>query len=250
MGFAISFSAGLGAIVIFVLILSLAYNLLNLKAKNDDRQIQASIAGGVANQLGMKPFAMFLHAAAAGSIRKLRNALKAFWKEYCQGEDGPKRLARDVVRDAYGFIRNDPKYGNEVRGEVFYDVLGLTPEIKKNLHFAEAGARLKTIGWDKSAEMAFSAAENDFFRHGEALRSLVNEVMEPKGEKKVAARVARQTLETLWTDPEFHDQAETIIREYHQRAEDEEVAELENARKAIAKKELELKILTETAAKN
>jgi hypothetical protein len=250
MGFAISLSAGLGAIVVFVCILSLAYNLLNFKAGVDDRQMQAAEASGVATQMGMKPFAIFLRAAAAGSIRNLRKSLKHFWKQYCQGEDGPKRLARDVVRDAYGFIRNDPKYGNEVRREVFYDVLGITPEVKKNLHFAEAGARLKNIHWEKSAAMAIAAAEDDFFALGDALRSLVQEAMEPKGEKKIAARVAKQTLEVLWTDPDFHDAAEAIIREYHQRAEDEEVAEIEAAKKMLARKELELKVLQETAAAN
>lgn len=200
--------------LVAIVILCLAKIALDGKAKIDEMQEKAGRAGGVAASLGFKFFDDLCFAIAAGNIARIKEILLNWFREYAQGEDGPKKLARDVIIGTYPTIRDDAKYGDEVRQTVVYSALGWTPGDKQDIKIAKVGGQAELLGWSKSAEIITSMATHEYRIMGNAIRALANELMEDNGAEKIAARVAPKTLAVLWNDPNFRPAAEMLVREY------------------------------------
>src|SRR3990167_6264592 len=131
-----------GAILVFLLVLAVGTCFIYRKRQIDEMQEQAGRAGGVAYQCGFKFFDDLCFAISAGNIARIWSILKMWFKEYCSTPDGPKKLARDVIVNCYPFIRDDEKYGNEVREAVVSAALGFTKDDQqKDIDFAKAAAR-------------------------------------------------------------------------------------------------------------
>lgn len=187
------------------------------KGKEDVDVVQEGFAraGGGAVEIGFKHLDDVLFAMAGGSIKRVKQAAIPLIKEYFTSEDGPARLVRDIVLHCYHKIRNHPKYGNEVRQAVVSAALGFDPaDQKKDLDFAKAGGRLEKIGWNKSAKASYALAVKDFKTMTDEVVSLCNEVLEDNGEKEIALRVSRTTVDVLFNDPKYRDQVMPVLREY------------------------------------
>ena len=188
---------------------------LKKKEEVDVFQESAGRAGAVAQATGFKHLDDLLYAVAGGSLRRVKNVVRFLFKEYCSTEDGPKKLARDVVVNCYAHIRDDAKYGNEVREAVVSAALGFSPtDQKRDLDFARAAGRLEKAGWVKAAKAGYALGAKDYRAMTTSIVSLCEEVLEDHGEKELAVRVARPTIEVCYNDPVYRDKIMPLLREY------------------------------------
>lgn len=229
-----------GGVLLFLLVLCIGTLLIYRKRQIDELQEKAGRAGGVAWRLGFKLFDDLCFAIAAGNVARMWSILKQWFKEYCTSEEGPKRLARDVIVACYPTIRDDEKYGNEVREAVVSSALGFSKEDQqKDIDFAKASGRLEKIGWTKAATAGYGLATKNYRQMTASVVSLCNEVLEENGEREIALRVARPTIEVLFADREFRGKIMPLLREYVAKDDAEKAAEeakyLAAARAAIAK---------------
>lgn len=215
-------------ILLFVAIAVVAWlivdKMLNIKLYIDTIQYKASRAGGVALEIGFKKFDELLFWAGAGNLKKLREVLEDLWKTYCQSDRGPIQLARDVFMATWAKLRNDPVYGEECRQEVVHEALGLDINDKTDVVLARAGERLTKIGWTKLGHAGEHMAAREWREMTSDIKSLFDEVMEENGEKKIALRVAKPTIEVLLADVAFRPAAVALIKEQYAKLTDVEKA--------------------------
>lgn len=188
--------------------------LLNTKHYIDTVQYKAARAGGVALEIGFKKFDELLFWCGAGNIKEVRKVLVDLWETYCQSDRGPIKLSRDVFMATWAKLRNDKEYGNECRQEVVHEALGLDINDRTDVTIAHASERLSKIGWAKLGKAADHMAAREWSDMTSQIKGLFDEVMEEDGEKKIAARVMKPTLDALWSDPKFRPAAEALVKEY------------------------------------
>lgn len=227
-------------VLVFLLVVSVGTVIILRKRQIDEAQEQAGRAGGVAADLGFKLFDDLCFAVGAGNLARIKSILKAWSKEYVQGEDGPKKLARDVIVACYPKIRDDEKYGNEVREAVVSSALGFSKDDQqKDIDFAKAAGRVGRLGWSKVETAGMGLAVKNYRQMTKAIVSLCDEVMEPNGEKEIALRVARPTIDACYNDASYRDKIMPILREYvakdDARIAAEEAKAIEKAKELLAK---------------
>lgn len=197
---------------------------LAIKHHLDTVQFRAGQAGGVAAEIGFQLFDKLLHWAAAGNIKEIRAIVKEIWEKYCQDARGPMRLAHDVFVATWKKLRVDDEYGNEVRQLVVHEALGIDIDDKTDVIIARAAERAERIGWGKIGKAGEAWAARDWRNFTPAVKSLFDEFMESDGEKKIALRVARPTIEVLWNDPRYHSDIQALVIEYAAKAQAEQNA--------------------------
>ena len=202
------------AVAVVVVVYLVVDKLLAVKHAIDTAQFKANQAGGVAAAIGFKLFDDLLHWAGAGNLKETRRVIREIWEKYCQDVRGPIRLAYDVFIATWEKLRVDKEYGGKVREHVVTQALGVESTDEFDMVIAKAADRLERIGWAKLAKAGTDWAARRWHSFGTNFRSLFDELMEEKGEKKIAMRVARPTLQVLWDDAEFRPQAEALIREF------------------------------------
>ena len=215
----ILFSLAAGMIFVAAFCYMFVLTLANAKHKADTVQFKANQAGAAAVAMGFKLFDDLLFWFGAGNIKECRRVLHEIWTKYCQDERGPVRLARDIFMHTWAKLRVDKEFGNEVRQEVVHEALNIDINDKTDVVVARAAERADKIGWTKVGTMGLRWAEREWGPFSAAVQSLFGEFMEPDGEKKIASRVMRPTLEALWDDPKFRPGAEALVREYFAKAE-------------------------------
>lgn len=197
---------------------------LAVKHHLDTVQFRAGQAGGVAAEIGFQLFDKLLHWAAAGNVKEIRAIVKEIWEKYCQDARGPMRLAHDVFIATWRKLRVDDEYGNQCRQLVVQEALGLDINDKTDVTIARAAERAERIGWGKIGKAGEAWAARDWRNFTPSIKALFDEFMEPDGEKKIALRVARPTLEVLWNDTRFHNDIQALIVEYYGKVQAEQAA--------------------------
>lgn len=187
--------------------------MLTVKHDIDTIQYKAARAGGVALEIGFKKFDELLFWCGAGNLKEIRRILVELWEKYCQSDDGPLQLARDVFMATWAKLRVS-KFGNECRQEVVHEALGLDINDRMDVTIARASERLTKIGWAKLGKVGDHMAAREWTEFCMGLKGLFDEVMEENGEKKIAARVAEPTLAVLWADPNFRPAVEALVKKY------------------------------------
>lgn len=229
------------AVLAFVAVFAVVYALLTAKATLDAEQEKlSSAAGGAQWVAGLTELADFLRKAASGNAKRTFKAGNALYQKYFKTERGPLMFARDVFVKSWPHLREDKEYGNQVRELVISTALGFDKDdLNKNLDFSKAGGRLERIGWTKAAKAAQSMAVDNYREMTNSIVSLCDEVLEDDGEKKLALRVAKPTIDTVYNDAKYHDQIMTIMREYvakdDARIAAEEAKAIERAREVLAR---------------
>lgn len=216
-------------------------HMATLKEKLDEFQEKVGRAGGMAYTIGFQLFDDLLYAIAGGSVRRIKKAAMEIFKKYCMSPDGVKQLAADVVVHCYAFIRNDPVHGNEVRRKVVASALGYDPNDRKRAaDFTKASGKFEKISWTKTAKASALIGADDYVGGTNSIVSLVEEVLEEDGEKKLSLRVAKGTIQVCFDDPRFRDQIMPILRDFVQKDDDRIAAEenkaLTRAREIIKEK--------------
>lgn len=213
---------------LYVAVAAVAYlavdKSLAIKHYIDSVQYKANQAGGVAASIGFKLFDDLLHWAGAGNIKEVRRVVHELWTKYCQDERGPMRLAYDVFMATWAKLRVDPEYGPAVVQEVVHEALGIDINDGSDMAIAKAAERAERLGWSKIGALGEAWAARKWGAFSAALRALFAEFMEADGELKIAARVAKPTLNALWNDPRYKAEAVALVREFAKRADDDEAA--------------------------
>lgn len=183
-----------------------------IKNKIDARQEDAVRAGAIAEQLGFPKLPDFFYAVGVGNIAKARRIIKE-WATMYVGEDGPAKLARDVIVNTYAKVRTHPKYGNEIRGTVMSAVLGQPVNDKLEAQLVIVSGRAKLLGMDHTAEITGALAVKDFDTFGNSFRTLASEAGAEGGLLALAMKVAPKTLNAIAADPQGRKQIEPLLRE-------------------------------------
>lgn len=202
-------------ILVAALVLAVVKILLDQKNRVDEAQERAARAGGVAAQLGFKLLDDLLFAVGAGNIARVKQIVEQWFKEYCQSEEGPQKLARDVILATYDKIRDVAKYGDEVRHKVVYSALGWESNDARDISISKVAAACVNLGWTKVADIIDSLAKRDFRGMGNSIRALANELSEDNGAVNIAQRVAPQTINFLLSNPSSKKFATDLIKEMY-----------------------------------
>lgn len=198
--------------------------VLNVKLIIDTIQYKASRAGGVALNMGFKKFDELLFWGGAGNIKKVREVVHELFQTYCQSDRGPVQLAYDVFMATWAKLRVDKELGEKARQEIVHEALGLDINDRTDVTVAKASERLSKIGWSKLGKAGDHMAAREWAAMTSQIKSLFDEVMEENGEKKIAARVAKPTLEALLSDANFRPQAVALIKEQYVKLTPEEIS--------------------------